>query len=527
MSEALAARLDLELAWRRVKHDIAEDRVFIRHPYLIDLIEVNLNEWLGQLKEKVAGSEFQPSALRVCDVPKPKGAVRPGGDLGLADQVIYSALVADARPQIQAALRWGNPLPDFAYRLRENSREVPSFDNFLKNWKAMTNYSLKCIEDGYSHVVVADVAGYYEQVDIYTLRSDLNGLAVNEETLQLLEKCLHRWAQVPRRGLPQGFSASDILGKLYLNAVDTSLAGAGFKHCRYVDDFRIFCRSNADARKALLLLTQTLRHRGLVVQTAKTKILGANEARRQFEDVPLIIDEVNVEFLQKLREVADLNASSLTMVEVDKILAELPSDEPAEMLAEVYRKYFIGAQNDFNRSLFRYLLHRLGSARNHCALEHALGMLKDHPEETKVILSYAAALGEVAKADTAIVGFLQDEDAIYPYQAYQMLKWRRSQEATPTDQLMQKIREFALRGEVIAFLRAEARAALGQWGLPADLEAMMHGYANANGDIEQAEIICAIAQMETGLRNGFLGRVADDSDLCSRAVRLVKTRGVC
>jgi len=522
MSEALAARLDLDLAWRRVKHDITEDRVFVRHPYLVDLIEVNLNEWLEQLREKVANGEFQPSALRVCDVPKPKGAVRPGGDLGLADQVIYSALVSDARPQIQAALCWGNPLSDFAYRLREDPREVPWFENFFKNWKAMTNYSLKCIEDGYSHVVVADVAGYYEQVDIYTLRSDINGLAVNEETLQLLEKCLHRWAQVPRRGLPQGFSASDILGKLYLNAVDTSLAGAGFKHCRYVDDYRIFCRSNAEARKALLLLTQTLRHRGLVVQTAKTKILGADEAKRQFEDVRLRIDEVKDEFLQKLREVANLNNASLAMSEVDKILAELASDEPAEVLAEAYRQNFIEAHIDFNKSLFRFLLVRLGSARNDCALEHALGVLKEHPEETGAILSYAAALGEVAKADTSIVELLRDEDAIYPYQTYQMLKWRRSQEESPIDQLMQQIREFALGDEVGPFLRAEARAALGQWGLPADLEAMMHAYGNANGDIERAEIICAVARMETGRRNGFLGQVAGDSDLCSRAARFVR-----
>ena len=525
MSEALAARLDLELAWRRVKHDIAEDRVFIRHPYLLDLIEVNLNEWLEQLKERVAKGEFQPSPLRVCDVLKPKGAIRPGGDLWLADQVIYAALMADARPQIQAALQWGNPTPDFAYRLRDNPREVPWFENFFANWKAMSNFSLKCIEDGYSHVVVADVAGYYEQVDIYTLRSDLNGLGINDEALHLLEKCLHRWAQVPRRGLPQGFSASDILGKLYLNAVDTSLAGAGFKHCRYVDDHRIFCRSNAEARKALLLLAQTLRRRGLVVQTAKTKILAADKASQQFEDVRLRLDEVKDEFLKKLREVANLNNASMAMSEVDKILAEMESDEPAEVLAEAYRMNFIEAQNDFNKSLFRFLLNRLGSARNSFALEHALGVLKEHPEESDAILSYAAALNEIPKTDTAIVGLLRDDEAIYPYQAYQILKWRRAQDENPTIELMQKIREYALRDEVAPFLKAEARAALGQWGLPADLETMMHAYGNANGDVERAEIICSVARMETGRRNGFLGQVAGDSDLCSRAARFVRAMG--
>jgi len=346
MTEALAARLDLDLAWRRVKSDVS-NRVFVRHPNLIDLIEVNLEDWLEEIRKSIADGEYQPSSIRICDVPKPKGAIRPGGDLVLADQLIYSALIADARPQIQAAVNWGTPLPDFAYRLRSNFNEVPWFENFFKNWMALTNYSLSCIKNGYTHVVVADIAGYYELVDLYTLRSDLNGLGVNPDTLQLLEKCLHRWAQIPRRGLPQGFSASDILGKLYLNAVDTSLSGAGLTHCRYVDDFRIFCRSKAEARNALVLFTQTIRRRGLVIQTAKTQILTADEAETGFEDVRLQIDEVKDEFLNKLMQAANIRNASIAMAEVDQILSDLASDEPAVVLAEAYRKHFVETSRTF------------------------------------------------------------------------------------------------------------------------------------------------------------------------------------
>lgn len=524
MSEALAARLDLELAWRRVKYDISDDRVFVRHPNLIDVVEVNLDQWLENLREEIASGEFQPNSLHVCDVPKPGGAIRPAGNLRLADQVIYSALVADALPQIKTAVQWGNPYPDFAYRLRDNPQETSWFENFLRNWKAMTSYSLACIQEGFSHVVIADVAGYFEQVDIYTLRSDLNGLAINAETLQCLEKCLHRWAQVPRRGIPQGFSASDVLGKLYLNAIDSSLAGAGYKHCRYVDDYRIFCNSNAEARRALLLLTKSLRHRGLVVQTAKTKILSAGDARQKFEDVPLAIDEVKDELLEKLNETANINSTSLAITDIDTALKELESNEPVDLLAESYRKNFIESGSHFNKSLFRFLLGRLGNAGDHCALEHALSILQEYPEETAAILSYISALDEVANVENTIIDYLDNENAVYTYQIYQILKWRRSQDGEPTERLMLKIREYALSDGVAPFLRAEARAALGQWGLPADLETLMHAYGNANGDIEKVEIICAVVRMESGRRNGFLGQVAGDSDLCSRAVRLVRRK---
>lgn len=223
---------------------------------------------------------------------------------------------------------------------------------------------------------------------------------------------------------------------------------------------------------------------------------------------------------------AGLDNASIAMAEVDRILAELDSDEPVEILAEAYRRYFIEAGNDFNKSLFRFLLRRLGSAGNSSALEHALGLLREHPEETDAILSYAAALKEVARADAEITQFLLDEEAIYPYQAYQMMKWRRAQEEPPANDLMQRIRDYSITGEVAAFLRSEARAALGKWGLPADLEALMHAYGNANGDIERAEIICCVARMEAGRRNSFLGQVAGDDDLCSRAARLVRSGGL-
>jgi hypothetical protein len=37
-------RPDLALAWRRTKADLQSDRVFVRAPYEIDLVEENLDE---------------------------------------------------------------------------------------------------------------------------------------------------------------------------------------------------------------------------------------------------------------------------------------------------------------------------------------------------------------------------------------------------------------------------------------------------------------------------------------------------
>ena len=60
---------DLALAWRRTKADLQSDRVFVRTPYEMELVEENLDEWLSQLEQKVEDG-YRPSSMTIADVPK-------------------------------------------------------------------------------------------------------------------------------------------------------------------------------------------------------------------------------------------------------------------------------------------------------------------------------------------------------------------------------------------------------------------------------------------------------------------------
>ena len=101
-----------------------------------------------------------------------------------------------------------------------------------------------------------------------------------------------------KRGLPQGYSASDVLAKAYLHPVDQSLAGRGYTHVRWVDDFRIFVRNKEEGRLVLLLLAEQLGRRGLVLQSAKTKIVAAQDARTHFGAVRDLLDPVRNRFIE-------------------------------------------------------------------------------------------------------------------------------------------------------------------------------------------------------------------------------------
>jgi retron-type reverse transcriptase len=111
---------------------------------------------------------------------------------------------------------------------------------------------------------------------------------------RLLSKCLNKWSLVGGRGVTQGHTPSDILAKLYLNSVDRNLSSLGFAHYRYVDDFRIFCRSLPEARRALMDLTQLLRRRGLQLASEKLEIFRADQARTKIAGIPTVRDHATI-----------------------------------------------------------------------------------------------------------------------------------------------------------------------------------------------------------------------------------------
>src|ERR1700751_3119315 len=101
MSQELAAALDLETAWSRVREDITRNRCFVVHPYEVQVIESNLSEWLASIREQLIADRYNPASAYICEVPKSKGAIRPGALLTITDRLIYAACLGACMPQIR------------------------------------------------------------------------------------------------------------------------------------------------------------------------------------------------------------------------------------------------------------------------------------------------------------------------------------------------------------------------------------------------------------------------------------------
>lgn len=524
MSEELAGLVDLELAWRRVKKDL-RSRVFIRRPFSVELVELDLESWLEALSTELREDTYSPGSMFIADVPKDGFTIRPGSHLSLRDRVVYAACLGVCLPFIREFLEWAAEGVDFSYKLSSNNGDVDWVRDPFRGWTEFRRTSLARIEGGASFVVVADLAAYYENIDLRILISDLALTGAPKAALIQLERCLKKWAQTPGRSVPQGCTPSDILGKLYLDTVDHILRDVGYSHSRYVDDIRVFCNSLSDAKKAIAVLSELLRRRGLNLQSAKTRILTADEAHKEFEEVEALLNPIISEYVDQVVRETGFGDPYMSIVEADRILSEeATKNTPIEVIEEAYRQHFLADGRPFNATLFHFLLNRLGRQQDYFALEDSIRLLAPHPEETAAITKYWSAVEFTEAAMPHLVDFLRSENSVYDYQKYQLLDWVLSDVPTPGKDLIDFARPLAFDTGPPPYLRSVARALLGRFGGPADLDRLLNSYDKCPDERERVEIVCCLARAEKARRNAFLRRVVDESDMHRRAVQLVKQR---
>lgn len=512
------------MAWKRAKSDQRprrdQRRVFIRHPYEVALVEIEFESWLSSLQTRLCKGEYKPQPQIICDAPKSPISARPGGILALEDRVVFAAAVALCLPQLVKKLRPIEAVVDFSYQLAK-----PGTPEWLKNrfecWSSFRKACASALTPKITHVVVADIAGYYENIDIFTLLSDLRAIDAPGDAVEQLSKCLNRWARLNGRSIPQGHSPADILAKLYLSPVDSALRDLGHRHFRFVDDFRIFCRSLLEAKRALLDLTRLLRARGLVLNSSKSQILGNEQAQEVIDGRIPVIEGVRRSIVNKITE--ELGAAYVNRAEAESVLGKPIEEISVDLIEETFDAYFLESPQGFSPTLFHFLLNRLAAGKSQYAVNHCLSLLGSHPEETEAILDYIGAVTEFRDVESAIIRFLKSPEArLYSYQTYQIFEWLSDLETTPSNQLLAIVRKLAFDVASEPYVRSISMKLLGDFGTHTDLDRLENYYSNARNPFEQCDVICALRRMELVRRNSFLGRAQNDNDWTRRAAAYVR-----
>jgi hypothetical protein len=95
----------------------------------------------------------------------------------------------------------------------------------------------------YSHVLSVDISDFYNQLGQHRVQNALEMAAVSTERSNNIEHFLNQLTAKQSQGLPVGPLASIVLAEACLTDVDNFLRRLDIEHVRYVDDFRIFCKS--------------------------------------------------------------------------------------------------------------------------------------------------------------------------------------------------------------------------------------------------------------------------------------------
>ena len=208
-----------------------------------------------------------------------------------------------------------------------------------------------------------------------------------------------------------------------------------------------------------------------------------------------------------------------TLADIRTAIGNSPNAPTPEVLEQTFQEHFVPSLPDdsFNKTLFHFLLSRLGAAKSRIAVDYSLAMLALRPEETMYVLRYVKAIDPTEQDIEHIVSFLASEDAFYEYQWFQLIVWFFERGDVP-DQLLAFCRKWAFDQNREPWLRAYSLAVLGEAGDPSDLEEIRDRYDNVQTEIDRAQSVAALVKMERGQRNAFYGRVMGDGDLVARAV---------
>jgi uncharacterized protein (DUF1778 family) len=514
---------EIEDALECVKADAKRD-IAVRHPLELDLIENNRTTDLAAIKASIDNGDFIPADAPIVDAPKGRGLLRPAHQLAIRDQIVYAAMGRAILPYIEKDLPANHTVIDFAERILKRPLAGQWFERYFVPHQEFTRSS---IHEAQKHdfVVVADISAFYENISHAFLISELRRIGVPNDIITLLRNCLRTWSNDTDRGIPQGFLTSDLLAKLYMVGIDERIIASGRTHKRYKDDIRIFCANEVDAKVALKELNSLLRERTLNVQSAKTGILKAVDAIKDFEGfMPEVRAIANRLESERERERIFSEIFSSPYVSVREAI-EAQRDEggfPIFVLEEAFATQISGNFGaSFNKSLFRFLLTNLGKAKNRIALSDALERFKDYPQETTAVLVYA---GRVMLDDddyTKIFEFLDSPDSIYDFQVYEILEFLQQHPPSDKARLLALARRYADHTQP-HFVRTVARMILGDHGTAADIERMHAEYREAQTDRERAEIVWAIRRLERSRRNTLYARAEKNGGLVEQAVKKAK-----
>lgn len=385
LDRRVIAQVDHEGVIAHVKADIRSD--FILAPHYNAIFNRAGDDLWEQLSQQLSAGTYQPDLPITMSVPKERFFTRPGSILRPADRLLYQGLVDHVMDRLEDGL----------HRTRSFSH-VPSNEigqMFEPNHESWERFQARVAEicDRSEFILKADISNYFERLPQHHLGNLMAAAGCAPEVVRLLEEMMLAFRERNSFGIVQGVYPSDALGNFFLSDFDAYCELADIPSARYVDDIYIGFPSEAEARKGLANLIETLRKDGLHLNEYKSKIMPADEVIEQETAIDRLFDEIRDEIEDdETYERASPYGFEVEWEDDEDDEEEVDDEEEGDDdLENVALERLIENIEDYPNhedQIEKFCLPILRSAQSDSAVDHVLGNLKEKPHQTRLYFSY-------------------------------------------------------------------------------------------------------------------------------------------
>lgn len=201
---------------------------------LKDHLRLHGNHYIATIKS----GRYQVSPIKGIEIPKSNGKTRLLGVPTVVDRVFQQALLQVLSPLFEV----GFQAHSYGFRPGRNAHQ------------ALAQSQIN-INAGYQDIVDIDLKAFFDEVDHNLLLELIHRKVKCQATMGLIRSFLrapiYKEGKLHKRskGVPQGSPLSPLLANILLNELDKELEKRGHRYVRYADDFSVYVKSKAAARR--------------------------------------------------------------------------------------------------------------------------------------------------------------------------------------------------------------------------------------------------------------------------------------
>ncbi len=280
---------NLRRAWRWIRSNPdAAYKSYFRESY--GIYSVDDESMLAQLRDRLRRGVYRPSVATKIFLPKPSGVLRPYSLLTIEDQIAYQAAVNVVADQLLPRVRHRYLISVFGH-LYAGRRNVWFYRKWSTGFQAFNKAASDAFSDGLTYTASFDLTAFYDSIDHGVLTHFLRRLGCSVDFCRVLSEWLTVWTATDRNifhnhGIPQGPLSSGLLAETVLTHLDDGVSpNRQLRYFRYVDDVRLFARSELALRRALYGLDRLSKDVGLFPQSSKISIHEIKDIQKELKSI--------------------------------------------------------------------------------------------------------------------------------------------------------------------------------------------------------------------------------------------------